>query len=383
MKEQLLKLFDDCITSSQEMRNGIIKRKLGLVESEGRAITRRWGINEAPSLVGVSKTAIIKAEQAGRLAQADRDAKGRRLGYTIEQIDTMRSVFGTHPWRPESSEAVTLAVVSNKGGAGKTTVAVHFAQWAAMHGYRVLLIDVDPQGTAGHYFGVHPGNLTEQDTVLPFMFGQKDSLDYAIRPTYWPRLDIIPGCQALQRIDRELDQQTGIKYPHHLMLRAGIATVSDNYDLVLIDGAPNLADGTIAQIFAADAMIIPSPAELHDTDSTEQLFSLLRGAAAAVPESQLWCIPDVRVLISKVSSSPGSSSQEVARDIRQAWGSKVLVNTLKNTEEVGKAQLRLRTVFEQDRGQRSSRASWNNAMAIWQGLFTEIMETLVNPKWGN
>lgn len=381
MKDELLKLFDDCITSSRAMRDGIIRRKLGKAGADPRAITRRWGINEVPELVGVSKTAIIKAEEEGRLPAADRDENGRRLGYTIQQIDNMRAVFGTFPWRPAGSQAVTLAVVANKGGAGKTTVAVHLAQWAAMNGYRTLLVDVDPQGTSAHYFGVHPNELGEQDTVLPYMFGQAVNLEYAIRPTYWPRLDLIPGCQALQRLDRELDQQQGLDYPPHLMLRAGIATVADNYDLVIIDGAPNLADGSIAQIFAADVMVVPTPAELHDTDSTEQLFQLLHGVTAAVPEDQLWCIPEIRILITKVTSSPGSSSQEVAQEIRQAWGGRVLANTLKVTEEVGKAQLRLRTVFEQDRDQRSNRKSWHNALAIWQGLFDEIMDTLVKPRW--
>ncbi|WP_236757983.1 ParA family protein, partial [Aeromonas cavernicola] len=104
-------------------------------------------------------------------------------------------------WR---KHAISVAVASNKGGSYKSSVVVHTAQCAALMGYRVLVIDTDPQGTLGEYFGYTAKWVDAGRTIAPWMFGKAESLDYAIHPTCWPRLDLLPANQELQRIDREM-----------------------------------------------------------------------------------------------------------------------------------------------------------------------------------
>lgn len=379
MKQQLTALWESCISNSMTMRQQVAADLFGDdVPPTERVITRRFSQEDAAKLVGVSRASLQRAEKDGRIAAPDLSPAGGRLGYTIYQLDAIRQVFGTAPWQ---SRAVTVAVASNKGGSYKTSVAVHLSQWLALQGYRVLLVDTDPQGTAGDYFGYSSRWVDTGSTIAQWMFGQADSLDYAIHPTCWPRLDIIPASQELQRIDRELDK-LDLPYPPHLMLRAGLDGLTDRYDAIIIDGAPNLADGTIAQVFAADVMLCPTPAELHDTASTEQFFQLLHGITAHLPDDQIWAVPDVRILVTKVSSVPTSSSKVLADKIRVCWGGLVLDSQVKVTEEVGKAQMRLRTVFEQDREQRSSPAAWKGACAMWEAVFTEVMDKLIKPRWG-
>ncbi|MXF09081.1 AAA family ATPase, partial [Escherichia coli] len=99
-----------------------------------------------------------------------------------------------------------IGVAAHKGGVYKTSVSVHLAQDLALKGLRVLLVEGnDPQGTASMYHGWVPDlHIHAEDTLLPFYLGEKDDVTYAIKPTCWPGLDIIPSCLALHRIETEL-----------------------------------------------------------------------------------------------------------------------------------------------------------------------------------
>ncbi|NOO37231.1 AAA family ATPase, partial [Klebsiella pneumoniae] len=132
--------------------------------------------------------------------------------------------------RPADKNPAVLAVMSHKGGVYKTSSAVHEAQWLALQGHRVLLIEGnDPQGTASMYHGYVPDlHIHAEDTLLPFYLGERDNAEYAIKPTCWPGLDIIPSCLALHRIETDLMQyhaQGKLPHPPHLMLRAAIESV--------------------------------------------------------------------------------------------------------------------------------------------------------------
>ncbi|MEJ1594577.1 plasmid-partitioning protein SopA, partial [Escherichia coli] len=89
---------------------------------------------------GVSSQAIRDAEKAGRLPHPDMEIRGRveqRVGYTIEQINHMRDVFGTRLRRAEDVFPPVIGVAAHKGGVYKTSVSVHLAQDLALKGLRV------------------------------------------------------------------------------------------------------------------------------------------------------------------------------------------------------------------------------------------------------
>ncbi|MGE2609738.1 plasmid-partitioning protein SopA, partial [Escherichia coli] len=140
----LKKLLQDCVTRGQEMTQAIAIAQFGDDSPEARRITRRWGITEVADLIGVTPQAIRDAEKSGRLPAPDFEMRGRierRAGYTIDQINSMRAVFGNPNQRPQDKNPVVLAVMSHKGGVYKTSSAVHQAQWLALQGHRVLLVE--------------------------------------------------------------------------------------------------------------------------------------------------------------------------------------------------------------------------------------------------
>ncbi|VTM52720.1 plasmid-partitioning protein SopA [Klebsiella quasipneumoniae] len=384
----LMDILNQCITAGHEMTKAIAIAQFNDDSPEARKITRRWRIGEAADLVGVSSQAIRDAEKAGRLPHPDMETRGRveqRVGYTIEQINHMRDVFGTRLRRAEDAFPPVIGVAAHKGGVYKTSVSVHLAQDLALertpvffslkamtHRERLLCIT---DGCPIFIFML-------RTLSCPFILGEKDDASYAIKPTCWPGLDIIPSCLALHRIETELMgkfDEGKLPADPHLMLRLAIETVAHDYDVIVIDSAPNLGIGTINVVCAADVLIVPTPAELFDYTSALQFFDMLRDLLKNVDLKGFE--PDVRILLTKYSNNNGSQSPWMEEQIRDAWGSMVLKNVVRETDEVGKGQIRMRTVFEQAIDQRSSTGAWRNALSIWEPVCDEIFDRLIKPRW--
>ena len=381
-------LMRDCIGAANSWSSNRAKAVFGDDSPEARKIQRRFKINAAAAYVGVSRQAIEKAEKEGRLPPADYiDSKGDnprpiRAGYTLDQIEMMREHFGTQPYRPEDSESVTLAIPGGKGGCYKTSTAVNFSQWCSLQGYRVLVIDIDPQAHLSMYFGYHPElNTSINDTVMPFMLGDEDDLTYCVKNTAWPKLDIIPSHLQMQRLERELPE-ADVPYPTHTMLQAGIATIADNYDIIIIDGHPDLGMGTMNMICASDVTLIATSTEVNDINSTTQLMALIEDIYDENSPLETTHEPVVRVLPTKLGGV-GSSSQANVRDIMKIWPGLPLTNGIRVTDEVGKGQRRMASIYEQADEQRSSPAAWKRANDIFEATFTEMLEELVKPFWSD
>jgi chromosome partitioning protein len=384
-------IISNCINLGNAMTREIAVQQFGGDSPEARAITRRWRISEAAELIGVSAQNIRDAEDANRLPPPDIETRGRvpqRAGYTIEQMNKMREIFGTESHRPDGTNPVVVAITSHKGGAWKSSSAVHLAQWEALQGRRVLLIDAnDPQGTASLYCGYVPDlDIHGDDTLLPYYLGERDDALYAIKRTCWPNLDVIPSCLAVHRIESEMMQRHDeglLPNKPHLMLRGAIESVWDQYDVIVIDSAPNLGIGTINVVCAADVLIVPTPAELYDYVSVLQFFTMLRDVFSSQDIDMDGFEPDTRLLITRYSNATGSQSGWMDEKIRAAFGAMVLKEVVRTTDEVGKGQIRMRTVFEQAANQRSSPTAWRKAVSIWDPVCREIHDRCIKPLWEN
>ena len=143
-------------------------------ENGERKLDRIFSTKEAADLVGVTPAAIYKAEEEGRLKEPElketkngRGSRKIRKGYKFEDIIQMREVFGTLPWRDQNiDECSVIAFANFKGGCWKTTSSVMMAQYYALKGYRVLVIDADPQATASLEFGFIPDLQTDYENSI-------------------------------------------------------------------------------------------------------------------------------------------------------------------------------------------------------------------------
>src|SRR5271170_8026538 len=118
-----------------------------------KKILRSFSSTEAAKLIGIADAYLRQLSLGGKGPQPSIGNGGRRL-YTLDQINEMRRVLDEgskgkryQPHRSAHEQCQVMAVVNFKGGSGKTTTASHLAQYLALHGYRVLAVDLDPQAS--------------------------------------------------------------------------------------------------------------------------------------------------------------------------------------------------------------------------------------------
>lgn len=378
LKETLMSALSKAIQTAEWVETN----QFGTTNYSDRTIHRRWSITDAAKLVGVTRQTIDKAEREGRLPPPDRRDTGSKMGYSILQINEMRQVFNTAPHRKEGDEPQVISVCGHKGGGWKTATVVHLSQWLALQGYRVLLVDHDPQGTSSLYHGFTPMRVNDDETLLPWYLGDQNDLTYAISNTYWPGLDIIPSNPSVDSIKLELPrmaEQGGLPYAPHLMLHEGLETIKDMYDFILVDGTPDLSDITINMVFAADLILCPTPAVFADYISTSQFFKMMLEMIDDIDDDGFE--PDLRVLVTHYDGRTNTQSHKMDDIIRTSWAGMVMKNVIRKTEEVPKAQLNMRTVFEQATSERSNHGAYKTALAIFEPAFDEILNELLLPKW--
>jgi chromosome partitioning protein len=154
--------------------------------------------------------------------------------------------------------------VNQKGGVGKSTTAVNLGAFLASFGYRLLIVDMDPQGNATSGAGVDKAAVDSStyDAVV-----QEASLSGVIAATPTPGLDIAPGDARLAAAEVELVPRIG----RELKLKTALAPVSDRYDVILIDCPPSLGLLTVNALAAAAACLIPVQCEYYALEGLTQL----------------------------------------------------------------------------------------------------------------
>lgn len=317
----------------------------------GKSLDLRFNVRTAAEMVGRSEKLIRDAEGDGRLPEPDKDpVTGRRNGYTLAEVNRMRRTFATLPARAENERALVLSVQSFKGGVGKSTLTCHLAQYFALQGYRVCVIDCDSQASTTSIFGLNPDVDVdeEQDTLYPFFrHGGPQDLGYALRDTYWPNISLIPANLGLYDAEYEFAARMARDSTFVLdRLREGIDTIRDRFDIVLMDPPPALGMISLSVLRAADALLIPAPPNNIDFGSTAHF---LRMMAATLDElSRAGGERDyafVKILVTKMNETK-SAHQAIHRMMQAVFSKELMTAVLKDSAEIDNATANLRTVYE-------------------------------------
>jgi chromosome partitioning protein len=167
-----------------------------------------------------------------------------------------------------------IAVTNQKGGVGKTTTAVNLASALAERGYRVLAIDLDPQGNATTALGTEKHGL-ERHCYHVLMGGVP--IEQVARPTEIPSLRVLPSSIDLTGAELELVSVMA----RETRLRQALASVRSDYDFVFIDCPPSLGLLTINALTAADSILVPLQCEYYALEGLSSLLNtvdLVRGS---------------------------------------------------------------------------------------------------------
>lgn len=309
---------------------------------------RTWGINDASLMVGRSRKTIFDLEKENKLTPAEIDAVSGRRVYTLKHINYLRHYFGTKPSKPSGSAPAVIAVTNFKGGVWKTTTAINSAHHFALKGYKVLFIDADSQGSGTQCFGYIPDNdISDDSTLLPYLLGETSTLASAIRPTYWDGLDLIPANLALYNAEFELPvkntraQAEGKPFHFYDILRQGIESIKDNYDIIIIDCPPSMGMISINSIYAATSLLIPIPPSMLDFSSTIQFFGMLKDVLMRLPQKEYAFL---RLLITKNENT--EKTKELVAAIRQLYGTYVQLAMMPNSEAIKKIGMDMLSIYE-------------------------------------
>lgn len=162
-----------------------------------------------------------------------------------------------------------IAIANQKGGVGKTTTAVNIAASIGYYGYRILLVDADPQGNATSGFGIQ--KRTVDRSTYEVLLGQCSARE-AILTTPYKGVDLIPSSMALAAAELELaDMRDRV-----MRLKEELVRVKGEYDFILIDCPPSLGMVTLNALSASDSLIIPIQCEYYALEGLSQLVTTVR-----------------------------------------------------------------------------------------------------------
>ena len=364
-----------------------------LFPTNARKELRKFTSGEVAALLGVKDAYLRKLHLDGRGPSPEIRPGGRRL-YSAGDVQALRAdlevrakVPGTYlPGRRAGDHLQVVAVINFKGGSGKTTTAAHLAQRAALDGYRVLAIDLDPQASFSALHGYQPElDLLDGGTLHDAIrYDDPLPLSAVIQPSYFPNLDIVPGNLDLMEFEHET--------PRALADRAGagrlfftrvgdcLAEVEGNYDLVVIDCPPQLGFLTISALSAATAVLVTVHPQMLDVMSMCQFLLMTSNLLGVVAEaggdmSYDW----LRYVVTRYEPGDGPQNQMVGF-MRALFGDHVLNHAVLKSTAISDAGITKQTLYEVDRSQ-FTRTTYDRALESLDAVNHEI-EGLIQAAWG-
>ncbi len=364
-----------------------------LFPPDARKELRRFTSGEVAALLGVKDAYLRKLHLEGRGPSPEIRAGGRRL-YTAADVQALRALLearakvpGTYlPGRRDGDRLQVIAVINFKGGSGKTTTAAHLAQKAALDGYRVLAIDLDPQASFSALHGFQPELDLMDGGTLHDAIRYEDPLPLSavIRPSYFPNLDIVPGNLDLMEFEHEtpkaLADRSGAGRLFFTRVGDCLAEVEANYDLVVIDCPPQLGFLTISALSAATAVLVTVHPQMLDVMSMCQFLLMTSNLLGVVAEAGGDMGYDwLRYLVTRYEPGDGPQNQMVGF-MRALFGEHVLNHTVLKSTAISDAGLTKQTLYEVDRSQ-FTRSTYDRAIESLDAVNTEI-EGLIQAAWG-
>ncbi|MGH8987377.1 MAG: AAA family ATPase [Acidimicrobiales bacterium] len=283
-----------------------------------------------PSAVAESETPELaeRAEEGDELPESlpQGPVLPRRSGFKADGAITGHGEApdgrGVSAFRPLPR---VIAIANQKGGVGKTTTTVNLGAALAELGYRVLVVDLDPQGNATTGLGIDARNFERSmyDVLM-----QVAPLEDCIEATSVRHLFVVPATIDLAGAEIELVPA----FSRELRLRRAVEGVVDDFDFVLIDCPPSLGLITINGLAAASEVLVPIQCEYYALEGLGQLLRNVRLVASNLNDTL-----EVSAIVLTMYDARTRLAVDVAADVREHFGDKVCQISIPRTIRLSEA----------------------------------------------
>jgi chromosome partitioning protein len=368
--------------------------RLQLFPPTAKKTLRKFSSGEAAKLLGTDDSHLRRLSIDGKGPAVETGTNGRRA-YSIEDIQALRVYLDANskgerrylPWRRGSEHLQVITVVNFKGGSGKTTTASHLAQYLALHGYRVLAIDLDPQASLSALLGYQPEfDVGENETLYGALRydDQRRELKDLIRKSYFTNLDLVPGNLELMEFEHETPKALlGVNQPQEMFfarMDAALGSVADSYDVVIVDCPPQLGFLTMSAMCSATAVLVTVHPQMLDVMSMCQFLIMTSDLLRVVAKNGGNMGYDwMRYLVTRYEPGDGPQNQMVSF-MRSLFGDHVLNYPMLKSTAISDAGITKQSLYEVSRDQ-FTRATYDRALEALDNVNGEI-EQLIRSAWG-
>lgn len=316
---------------------------------------------QVAALCGIDRARLnyLASKEGSMLPPGELHGNGRSRIFSLPEARRWVQSEAGIELRPHGTMGDIVIVANFKGGSTKTTTAMSLAQGLSLRGRKVLVVDLDPQASLTELCGLYAeSDVVEDDTVMPLVYGDKTDLGYAVKPTYWDGLDMIPAAPALFSAEFMIPSYVtkDPKFRFWDILGKGLQPLRKDYDYIIIDTAPSLSYLTINALMAANAMVMPLVPESLDFISSVQFWNLFSDLARSFTEMDPNKKFDfISVLLSKVDYGASSSAPVVRAWAQRAYGDWMIPVEIPASSVVGSEALEFATVYDIDKWEGSAK----------------------------
>lgn len=384
-------IFADLCRDDERLRQSLEKHMRNVFAPELRKEMRTFSPSEAASLVGVTVSNLRKLHHDGKIPDVEQDKRGYR-NYSGADIDAIRIALGRSardpfqylPGRRAGEHLQVLTFSTFKGGSAKTTSSIHTAQRLALKGYKVLAIDMDPQGSLTTMMGLMTDlEMGEMPTIYDAIrYEDQLSMKEVVRKSYFHNLDIAPAGLILSEFETETPRhmnKPGI-VPFYLRLRSAIDQVADDYDIVIIDCPPQLGYLTLSSLVAATGLMITIIPNMLDVASLSQYLSMATSVLQVVANHGMQLEYDFqRYLLCRYEPSDSPQAQ-MSGFLRYVFGPRLMTEVFLKSTAVSDAGLRQMTLYEISRAE-VNKQTLDRALDSINQVVDELERT-IHKAWG-
>jgi chromosome partitioning protein len=245
-----------------------------------------------------------------------------------------------------------IAVSNHKGGVGKTTSTVNIGAALVKNGYKVLLVDLDPQANLTQSLGI----VSNEMSIYDYIKGSRPVFPLSIKKNFF----IVPSSLDLSAAEVEISSEPGREY----ILRDILSQISNNFDYILIDCPPSLSVLTINAFTTSDLVMIPVQAEYLPMRGLAKLTEVVQKIQQRLNSNlKIGCVfltlYDNRKILNR----------DIAESIKSYFGDKLLDSKISNSIALAEAPTQGKDIFAYNKSSKSA--------TEYEALTNEIIEKVL------